>query len=190
MARSMLTFNRLSPTYWAEAIHTAVYMRNRSPTASLDGITPYEAWFGFKPRVKHLRVFGSICYALIPKEKRTKLDSRSLKRTMIGYSNEKKGCHLLTNGKFIVSRDVIFDETEKAQTSEHQLPKWAVQLLKDVKPDEQNKTGTKRAHRSEGNFAMLANDFTEPSTYKEAVKHKEWQQAMVEEYQAVIVNNT
>lgn len=67
MARSMLTFKRLSPTYWAEAIHTTVYLRNRSPTSSLDGITPYEAWFGFKPRVKHLRVFGSVCYALVPK---------------------------------------------------------------------------------------------------------------------------
>ena len=51
MARSMLNFKRLSPTYWAEAIHTAVYLGNRSPIASLDKITPYEAWFGFKPRV-------------------------------------------------------------------------------------------------------------------------------------------
>ena len=67
MARSMLTFKRLSPTYWAEAIDTVVYLRNRSPTASLDRITPYEAWFGFKPQVKHLRVFGSVCYALVPK---------------------------------------------------------------------------------------------------------------------------
>ena len=62
--------------------------------------------------------------------------------------------------------------------------------LKDVRPDEQNKTGTRGSHNNEGNFALVANDFTEPSTYKEAVKHKEWQQAMVEEYQAVIDNNT
>ena len=70
------------------------------------------------------------------------------------------------------------DFTE-AQTSEHQLPKWVVQLLKYVKPNEQNKMGTKMAHRSEGNFSLIENYFTEPSTYKEAVKHKEWQQAMV-----------
>ena len=49
MVRSMLTFKNLSPIYWAEAIHTTVYLRKISPTASLDGITPYEAWFGFKP---------------------------------------------------------------------------------------------------------------------------------------------
>eukprot|EP00253_Pinus_taeda_P003684 PITA_03684 len=264
MARSMLTFKKLSPIYWAKAIHTVVYLRNRSPTASLDGITPYEAWFGFTPKVKHFRVFGSMCYALVPKEKRTKLDSRSFKCTMIGYSNEKKGYRLLSNGKFIVSRDVIFYETKsksaeeiehllqkletkgdkrkgniqsqpnsqncssespssssssdndsppiesavdqhtsvyinplyndgdfsESQTSEHQLPKWVVQLLKDARPDEKNKTGTRGSTRNEGNFALITNDFTEPSTYKEAVKYKEWQQAMVEEYKAVQESNT
>jgi hypothetical protein len=75
-------------------------------------ITPFEAWYGFKPKVKHLCVFGSICYALVPKEKRTKLDSHSMKCMMIGYSDEKKGYRLLSNGKFVVSWDVIFDETK------------------------------------------------------------------------------
>jgi hypothetical protein len=54
MVRSMLTFKNLIPSYWAEAVHTVVYLRNRSPIAFLDGITPYEAWHGFKPRIKHL----------------------------------------------------------------------------------------------------------------------------------------
>jgi transposase InsO family protein len=40
MARSMLNFKKLSPTFWAEAIHTTIYLRNRSPIASLNGITP------------------------------------------------------------------------------------------------------------------------------------------------------
>jgi hypothetical protein len=44
--------------------------------------------------------------------------------------------------------------------------------LKDVRPNEHNKTGTMGSHNSEGNFSLIANDFTEPSTYKEAVKHK------------------
>lgn len=37
---------------------------------------------------------------------------------MIVYSYEKKGYRLLTNGKFIVSRDVIFDETESKSAEE------------------------------------------------------------------------
>ena len=73
MARSMMQFKGLSKKYWVEAVHTAIYLRNRSPTLALDGKTPYEAWYGFKPKVNHFRGFGSTCYALVPKEKRTKL---------------------------------------------------------------------------------------------------------------------
>ena len=40
---------------------------------------------------------------------------------MIGYSDEKKGYRLLTNGKFIVSRDVIFDETESKSAEEIEI---------------------------------------------------------------------
>jgi hypothetical protein len=78
----------------------------------LDGKTPYESWYSFKPKVNHLRVFGSTCYALVPKEKRTKLENWSMKCTFIGYSEKKKGYRLLSDGKFIVSRDVIFYEIE------------------------------------------------------------------------------
>ena len=108
----------MSTKYWAKAVHTAVYLRNRSPTSALDGQTPYEAWYGFKPKVNHLRVFGSTCYALVPKEKRTKLENRSMKCTFIGYFDEKKGYRFLSDGKFIVNRDVIFDETESYSLDE------------------------------------------------------------------------
>jgi transposase InsO family protein len=43
MARSMMHFKGLSTKYWAEAVHTAVYLKNRSPTSALDGKTHYEA---------------------------------------------------------------------------------------------------------------------------------------------------
>jgi hypothetical protein len=62
--------------------------------------------------------------------------------------------------------------------------------LKDVGPDEKNKPGTRGSHRTKEFFSLIANNFTEPSTYKEEVKHKEWQQTTIEEYQAVIDNNT
>jgi hypothetical protein len=49
MARSMLHFKGLSTKYWAEKVDTIVYQRNQSPTSTLDGITPYENWYGTKP---------------------------------------------------------------------------------------------------------------------------------------------
>lgn len=74
--------------------------------------TPTEAWSGRKPSVKHLRVFGSVCYAQIPKEKRQKLDETSVKCILVGYSNMSKGYRLynLKTRSVITSRDVIFDE--------------------------------------------------------------------------------
>ena len=67
------------------------------------------------PSVKHLRVFGSTCYALIPKEQRNKLGARSQKCIFLGYSNTSKGCRLYdeVNKKFVVSRDVVFLESSK-----------------------------------------------------------------------------
>ena len=70
MTRSMLQSKELSNMYWAEAIRTSVYILNRCPTYSLDGITPYEGWYGKKPNVKHFQVFGCLAYAHIPDEKR------------------------------------------------------------------------------------------------------------------------
>jgi hypothetical protein len=83
-----------------------------SATLALAGQTPYESWYGFKPKVNHLRFFGSTCYALVPKKKRTKLENRSMKCTFLGYWDEKKGYIFLSDGKFIANRDVIFDETK------------------------------------------------------------------------------
>jgi hypothetical protein len=40
----------------------------------------------------------------------TKLENHSMKCILIGYSDEKKGYRLLSSGKFIISRDVVFDE--------------------------------------------------------------------------------
>ena len=66
--RSMLVGANLPQRFWAEALATAVYLRNRSPTKSLDGLTPHEAWIGVKPSVSHLNVFGCTAFAHVWKE--------------------------------------------------------------------------------------------------------------------------
>ena len=58
-ARSMIAHAGVSNIFWAEAISTAAYVRNRLPTTALkENETPYERWYGKKPDVSHLRVFG------------------------------------------------------------------------------------------------------------------------------------
>ena len=75
--RAMLEDSKLPKTLWAEAATTASYLRNRAPAAGRS-CTPWEAFFGNKPDVSHLRVFGARAYALQPKELRRKLDSHAI----------------------------------------------------------------------------------------------------------------
>ena len=95
-ARSMIAHAKLPNSFWAEAIATAAYTRNRLPTTAFKSpITPYERWYERKPNVSHLSVFGCIAYAYIPDVQRQKLDKKSRKFRFIGYSQESKGYRLL-----------------------------------------------------------------------------------------------
>lgn len=59
MARCLLIQLGLPPTFWAEAVNTANYIRNRSPTSKLKGRTPHKELFGKPPDVSIFRRFGS-----------------------------------------------------------------------------------------------------------------------------------
>jgi len=109
----MLADSKLPHRFWAEALSTAVYLRNHSPTKALEGITPFEAWSGTKPDVSSLRVFGCSAYAHVPKAKRRKLNSKVRKCVLLGYGTNQKGYRLYDprRMKVIHSRDVVFDET-------------------------------------------------------------------------------
>ena len=70
-ARSTLSRAGLSNRYWAEAVATAAYIRNCTPTAAFkEDQTPYERWYGKRPNVSHLKVFGCMALAHIPDAQR------------------------------------------------------------------------------------------------------------------------
>ena len=116
--RAMLLDAKLSQKFWAEAVSTATYLRNRSPTTALQNSTPHEAWHGSKPCVNHLRVFGSMTYVHIPKDERGKLDSKTKKCALLGYGNVQKGYRVYdpVSKNITYSRNVKFDEHEKETT--------------------------------------------------------------------------
>lgn len=109
MARCHHISASLPMTFWAEAIATAAYIRNRSPT-SVSDITPYEKLTGKKPSVKHLRVFGQKAYALNKADGKGKFDNRSYKCTFLGYSPSNKMYKLWNTEtrRIILSSDVTF----------------------------------------------------------------------------------
>ncbi|KAF5323122.1 hypothetical protein D9611_009267 [Ephemerocybe angulata] len=110
--KALLAASGLPPMFWGFAILTAAYTANRTPTSTLSsGITPFEALFGKKPDVSHLRVFGCRCFPLTPSEIRPKLSPYRREAIFIGYESDRVGWRcMLTTGKILFSNDVIFDE--------------------------------------------------------------------------------
>ena len=82
----MLFEKKIPKLLWVEAVSTSVYLLNRLPTKFVQSKTPIEAWSGVKPFVKHLKVFGSLCYLHVPSIKRGKLDERAEKGVFVGYA--------------------------------------------------------------------------------------------------------
>ena len=112
VARALMAEKNMPHCYWAEAVSTAVYIMNRTPTAAVHDMTPEEKFAGRKPDLSHLKVFGCIAYVHVPDELRTKLDPKAEKCVFIGYSLEQKGykCYNPVTRQVRVSRDVVFDE--------------------------------------------------------------------------------
>nr|GFA18552.1 retrovirus-related Pol polyprotein from transposon TNT 1-94 [Tanacetum cinerariifolium] len=61
-ARTMLSASQLPSFFWVEAIATACYTQNRSIIILTHDKTPYHIINDRKPSIKHLYIFGCICY--------------------------------------------------------------------------------------------------------------------------------
>ena len=113
-ARSMLSTSGLPRSLWAEACNCAVYVLNRihSRASPEENKTPFELWFGKKPNLSHLRIFGSDAYVHVPDCKRTKFEPKSTKCHLVGYCEAQKAFRLWDSveKKVTISRDVIFHE--------------------------------------------------------------------------------
>ena len=112
MARTMLAHKNVPRSLWAKAVSTVMHILNRSPTYSLAGVTPFEAYFSCKPDVLYFRVFGCDAYAHIPKNQRGKFDEKSKKMIFVGYNSVSTGYRLYEceSDSISLSRDVVFDE--------------------------------------------------------------------------------
>lgn len=118
-ARAMIHGADLGKELWGEAILSATYLLNVTPTKAVPQ-TPYELWHDKKPSLEHLRVFGCTVY-VHDKTRKSKFDKKSCKGILVGY--EQNGYKILNTetNKFISARDVIFDEIDykKSRPSVH-----------------------------------------------------------------------
>ena len=114
VARSMMFHTNVPKRFWGDAVVSACYLINRIPTKVLQDISPFQVLNKIKPPIDHLRVFGCVCYVLIPGEQRNKLEAKSAKGMFIGYTHAQKGykCYIPESRRVMVSRDVKFVESK------------------------------------------------------------------------------
>lgn len=115
-ARSMINGAELHKQFWGEAVLTAVYLINITPTKALHFIqTPFEMWHGRKPQLKYLKVFGATVY-VHNKNTKTKFDNKSWKGILVGYQPNGYKVWNPDCERYVVVRDVIVDEINFLQS--------------------------------------------------------------------------
>lgn len=138
-ARNMISHVRLNSNYWGEAVGTAAYVRNRTTTTATNK-THYERWYGRKPDLTNMRVFGCAVYAHIQNTIRQKLDKKAEKMRFVGYSTEPNGYRLLSGitGRVFIRCDVIFNKADfgKLETDSIRSENTAVIEATSEEPDE------------------------------------------------------
>ncbi len=81
--------------FWAEALATAAYVRNRVAGRRLPrNTTPFQVWFGKTPDVSHLKVFGSRCWYKMNIPNLQALDNPPREAFMLGYAANYKAYKL------------------------------------------------------------------------------------------------
>ena len=106
---------KLPENLWPEMVQTAGYLANRSPSKSLNWMTPYEKLHFAQPDLTHLKVFGYCAYPFIPKEcclRMEKLEPWAHIGYLVGY-NSTNIYHVWipSTGIVIAVRDVTFDKS-------------------------------------------------------------------------------
>ncbi|GJV23248.1 zinc finger, CCHC-type containing protein [Tanacetum coccineum] len=85
--RCLLIQTELPKTFWAEAICTAAYLINRSPSTTIKKKTPMEMWSGHPSDYGMLRIFGCVAY---PHDKQGKLEPNVVFNESVMYTNTLK----------------------------------------------------------------------------------------------------
>jgi histone deacetylase 1/2 len=113
MIRTLLAHASLPPSFWHHALQMATYLLNILPNKQLALETPTTILYHKRPSYSHLKVFGCLCFPLIPSTTRNKLQPRSTPCVFLGYPSNHRGYKglELSSPKIIISRHVTFDET-------------------------------------------------------------------------------
>ena len=107
----MMSLTDLPLSFWGCALETATFTLNRAPSKSVE-MTPYELWFGKKPKLSFIKVWG--CDAYVKKLQPDKLEPKPEKCVFIGYPKETVGYTFYhrSEGRIFIAENGSFLEKE------------------------------------------------------------------------------
>ncbi|BBN69138.1 hypothetical protein Prudu_770S000100 [Prunus dulcis] len=200
MSKIMMKGKKLPYKFWGEAVNTAVYIQNRCPTKALDNVTPFEVFSGRKPGVKHLRVFGSICFCHVPNQLMSKLEDAAVKCIFVGYGKCEKGYRVynLQTNKITTSRSIRPEDTSRSSEEEHEEtmidisspPQVTTAATNVTSPSDSPSSTPVKLRDITEIYARCNMSIIEPENFAEASKDKAWQKAMEAEMEMIEKNET
>ncbi|CAL1356412.1 unnamed protein product [Linum trigynum] len=112
LTRALLIESQVPSRFWPEAVATAVRLINYQITPVLQNVSPFFALYSRHPDYSRLRVFGCLCFVLMPRKERTKLTPKTARCAFLGYSDIHKGyiCYYPVLQHVRIAATVVFFE--------------------------------------------------------------------------------
>jgi hypothetical protein len=123
MARTMLDEYKTTDRFWAEAINTACYSINRLYLHRILKKTSYELLTSKKPNVSYFRDFGSKCFILVKRGRKSKFAPKAVEGFLLGYDLNTRAYRVFnkSTGLVEVSCDIVLDESNGSQVEKVDL---------------------------------------------------------------------
>jgi hypothetical protein len=102
MARTMLNEYKTPDWFWAEAINTTCYSINRLYLHRILKKTSYELITGKKPNVSYFRLFGSKCFILVKRSRKSKFAPKAAEGSLLGYDSNTRAYRVFNKSTGLV----------------------------------------------------------------------------------------
>ncbi|UYV65302.1 hypothetical protein LAZ67_3003881 [Cordylochernes scorpioides] len=197
--RTLLADSQLPLHFWAEAVNTAAYLYNLTPTTNDPDTTPMEKWKGKKPSVSHIMRFGCEVFYKLENHQRHKLEAKSKRGIFVGYSRCRRTYRVfdITTRVILETADIHFRENnnEDEQLDNHVLSDVDIEEpAPDIMINRQTESsGSDRPQRTrtipktykntKTYYVLATTNETIPKDYEEAIAcedKKHWENAMLE----------
>nr|GEV43563.1 ribonuclease H-like domain-containing protein [Tanacetum cinerariifolium] len=123
-ARTILADSLLPISFWAEAVNTACYVKNKVLVTKPHNKTPYELLLGRSPSIGFMRPFGCPVTILNTLDPLGKFEGKADEGFLVGYSVNRKAFRVFNSRNKIVQETLHMNFLENQHNVAGSGPKW------------------------------------------------------------------